>query len=61
MSKLEMLKTVIRSFGYEPERILIKEVLSTPHRTIIYPQGTELSILSETLKEIIQNEVKKTV
>jgi len=55
-SKLEILKTIIRSFGYEPEKILVREALTEPHRTIIN-QDEQTKILNKTLKELLRNEI----
>lgn len=60
-SKIDMLKTLVRSLGYDPDQILVKEALSIPHRTVIDPENNDLGILNRILKEIITNEAKKIV
>jgi hypothetical protein len=58
-NKTETLKEMIRALGYNPEKILTKEALTEPHRTIIIgtenKEQDELQILTRALKdEIIQ-------
>jgi pyrroloquinoline quinone (PQQ) biosynthesis protein C len=42
-SKMEMLKTFAISLGLEPEKILSKEAMSKPYRTIINKSNIEES------------------
>jgi len=38
LSKIEQLKTIIEAWGMDPNKILSKEALAMPHRTVIDPQ-----------------------
>ena len=55
-TKLDILKEIIRSFGYDPEKIMIKETLSAPHRTVIAPNMTAEQLLRNVLKELVKRE-----
>ena len=58
--EIEMLKEIIRAWGMDPEKILVKEALREPHRTAIHPiQGEEeqAKILAKALKEMLRNEL----
>ncbi|MGB9727415.1 MAG: tyrosine-type recombinase/integrase [Nitrososphaeria archaeon] len=55
-TKVEMLKEIIRGFGYDPEKILVKEALAEPHRTAV-GEDPQILELRKLLKEIFLNEV----
>lgn len=59
-NKTETLKEMIRALGYNPERILTKEALTEPHRTIIIGsenrEQNELEVLTRALKDAIIQE-----
>lgn len=56
ISKIEILKTIIRSLGMNPEKVLVKESLIEPHRTLI-TQEDQIKILKELLrKELLEGE-----
>jgi len=55
-SKLEILKTIVRSLGMDPEKVLVREALTQPHRTII-TQEDQIKILNKTLKELLRHEI----
>jgi len=58
-SKLEMLKEFTRSLGLDPEKILVKDALSEPHRIIMSPEDedrAQFKALGQALKECIKHE-----
>jgi hypothetical protein len=60
VSRVEMLKEVIRSFGMDPEKVLAKEAMLEPNRTKAVPGTTDdnqLVLLSQTLKDILKEEL----
>jgi len=56
ISKVEALKEIIRAWGLNPEKILTKEALTEPHRTIIGSEDDQLEILNKALRDIIRQE-----
>jgi hypothetical protein len=59
ISKTDMLKEILRSFGYDPEKVLIQEAFTQPHRTVI-SNGEEdeaLQVLRGLLREAVKKEV----
>jgi len=59
VSKVEALKEIIRAWGLNPEKILTREALTEPHRTVISTQDQEnsqLQILSRALRDLIRQE-----
>jgi site-specific recombinase XerD len=63
ISKIEALKEIIRAWGLNPEEILTKEAMSTPHRTIIGHEELEskqIKILCNALKAEIKKELRPT-
>jgi hypothetical protein len=52
-SKVDMLKEIVRSLGLDPEKVLVKEAMVEPHRTIIGEED-EITALRKTLKEAIK-------
>jgi len=60
ISRIEMLKEIIRAWGMDPEKILVKEALREPHRTAIHPipgEEEQAKILAKALKEMLRNEL----
>ena len=60
ISKIEALKEIIRALGLNPEEILTKEAMSTPHRTIISSEEVEnkqIKILCNALKAEMKKEL----
>jgi len=58
--KIDALKEIIRAWGMNPEELLTKKALATPHRTVVSPQDTEqkqITELSEALRNIIRKEL----
>ncbi len=56
VGRLEMLKEVVRSLGLDPEKILVKEALVEPHRSILEPEN-QVKLLSHSLREFLLREV----
>jgi hypothetical protein len=59
ISKVEALKEIIRAWGLNPDRILTREALTEPHRTVIDFQdrkNKQLEILGRTLRDLIRKE-----
>ena len=55
-----MLKEVIRAWGIDPEKILVREALSETHRVIVQPRDREESQvkgLARPLKDILRKEI----
>ncbi|OYT30011.1 MAG: hypothetical protein B6U94_07245, partial [Thermofilum sp. ex4484_79] len=64
VSKLEVLKEIIRSLGLDPEKILVKEALEEPHRTELEGIDIEekrLKVLRETLRRLLLEEAVETL
>ena len=60
VGRLEMLKEIIRAWGMDPEKILVKEALSEPHRVIVDSRDGEesqIKALAGALKEILRKEI----
>jgi hypothetical protein len=60
LSRIEMLKEIIRAWGMDPERILVKEALTEPHRTIVAPairEEEQVKILARALREMLRKEL----
>jgi len=55
-TKIEMLKEMIRSLGYDPEKILVKEALMEPHRTVV-GEDAQIVELRKLLKEAVLKEM----
>jgi len=62
ISKLESLKEIIRSFGLNPEEILVKEALIKPHRTLIRAgiENSQVETLMKALKQKLKEELTST-
>jgi len=64
LNKIEMLKALAMSLGLEPDKVLSKEALSKPHRTLIDPQSQEddqINVLTIAIKNTILNELKTSL
>ena len=61
-SKIDALKEIIRAWGLNPEEVLTREAMSTPHRTIIGPQyleNNQMKILCNALKAEMKKELSQ--
>ena len=59
-SKIDALKEIIRAWGLNPEEILTREAMTTPHRTVINQQDLEknqMKILCNALKTEMKKEL----
>jgi len=60
VSRLDMLKEIIRAWGLDPERILVKGALTEPHRVIVAPASREeeqVKALADSLKEMLRKDL----
>jgi hypothetical protein len=60
VSRLDMLKEIIRAWGLEPEKILVKGALSEPHRVIVAPASREeeqVKALADSLREMLRKDL----
>jgi hypothetical protein len=59
------LKEIIRAWGYDPEKVLVREALAEQHRTIcIEPSDireNEVKLLRNALKEMLRKELLNTM
>jgi integrase len=58
ISKIETLKMLVESLGFNPDEVLSKDALAMPHRTIVDPESHQIKVLNETLKHAILKELK---
>ena len=59
-TKLDILKEILRSFGYDPEKVLLKEAFSQPHRTVVSPINPENDAV-QTLRSVLRDLVRREV
>ncbi len=57
-SKLDMAKEILRSFGYDPEKILVKEAMAEAHRGV-YDGQADLQTLYGFIREAVVNVAKQ--
>ena len=59
ITKTDMLKEIIRSLGMDPDKILVKEAFSQPHRTIVGKTNEEAlrDALRNTIREVLKGEI----
>lgn len=58
-TKLDVLKEIVRSFGYDPDQVLVKEAFSQPHRTVAGPDFEDDAV--HTLRDVLRDLVKREV
>ena len=60
-SKIDALKEIIRAWGLNPEEVLTREAMSTPHRTIIGQdlENNQMKILCNALKAEMKKELSQ--
>ena len=60
-SQIETLKGIVRAFGLDPDKILTKEALTEPHRTIVIgskdTEQLQLDWLLRALKQKLKQEL----
>ena len=59
LSKLEQLKTIIEAWGMDPKKILSREALAIPHRTVIDSKRRQIEVLNQALKQAIIMELQE--
>lgn len=52
-TRMEILKEMVRSLGYDPEKILVKEAFTQSHRTVTDNE----SVLRNVIREVLKNSV----
>lgn len=53
VTRMEILKEMVRSLGYEPEKILVKEAFIQPHRTVVDNENILRNIIREVLTKSV--------
>jgi integrase len=61
LSKVEQLKIFIESLGLNPNEVLSKDALVTPHRTVVDPEQRKIDVLNQALKEAIIKELNQCI
>lgn len=65
IDRAHMLKELIRSWGYDPEKILVKDALAVPNRTVfgtpIKQEENEIKLLSNALKQMMKKELLTSI
>ena len=59
MSKMDQLKTLVRSLGLNPDEVLSKDALVMPHRTTVEGEQRKVEVLNQALKKAIILELKQ--
>jgi hypothetical protein len=60
VSKIDMLKEMMRAWGLEPEKILTREALAEPHRACVGPEEREkedIRLLGAAMRESLKREL----
>jgi hypothetical protein len=60
LSKMDQLKTLVRSLGLNPDEVLSKDALAMPNRTIIEGEQRKIEVLNQALKKAIISELKQS-
>jgi len=62
LSQIDTLKGIVRAFGLDPEKILTKEALIEPHRTMIVGKDDQHQIdtLLHAFKQKLKQELTET-
>jgi hypothetical protein len=50
---------MIEAWGMDPNKILNKEVLSMPHRTVMDSEQNQIEVLNQALKQAIVKELRQ--
>ncbi|NIM44348.1 MAG: tyrosine-type recombinase/integrase, partial [Nitrososphaeria archaeon] len=58
LSKIERLKMFAESLGLNPDKVLTKDALAMPHRTVVNPEARKIEVLNEALKHAILKELR---
>ncbi|MGD8565357.1 MAG: hypothetical protein PVF96_03310 [Candidatus Bathyarchaeota archaeon] len=54
------MRLIIEVWGLNPNEILTKETLSSPHRTLVDSRDNEIQVLNQALKQAIFKELQQT-
>ena len=58
LSKIDQLKIMIEAWGMDANKILSREALAMPHRTVIDPMQNQITVLNQALKQAIITELR---
>ena len=58
ISKIDQLKVIMEAWGLDPNKILSKEALSRPHRTVVDNRDEHIRVLNKSLKKAIIKELQ---
>lgn len=58
LSKIDQLKIIIEAWGMDTNKILSRDALAMPHRTVIDPEQKQIEILNQALKQAILKELR---
>jgi len=58
LSRIDRLKMFAESLGLNPDEVLSKDALTTPHRTVVDSESRKIEILNEALKHAILQELR---
>ena len=61
VSNIERLKMFAESLGLNPDEVLSRDALITPHRTIVDPAQRKIEVLNQALKQAIIKELKTSI
>ena len=59
LSRIQQLKMMIEAWGMNPNEILSKDALTSPHRTIIDAEQSQLNTLNQASKQAIIKELQQ--
>lgn len=59
ISKIERLKMFAESLGLNPDEVLSRDALATPHRTLVDPEQRKIEVLNQALKQAILQELRQ--
>jgi integrase len=60
LSKLDQLKTIVRSLSLNPDEVLSRDALTMPYRTIVDGEQRKIDVLNQALKKAIILELKQS-
>ncbi|MCW3985194.1 MAG: hypothetical protein NWE91_02135 [Candidatus Bathyarchaeota archaeon] len=53
VTRMEILKEMVRSLGYDPDKVLVKEAFTHPHRTVVNNENVLRTLLREVLTKSV--------
>ena len=60
VSKIDQLNVIMEAWGLDPNKILSREALSAPHRTVVDNRNEQIRVLNQSLKSAIIKELQQT-